>query len=120
MSKAPQLVGSAEAIASNFDAYADQLASIVTNVSRLYDTTLALPTFAPDDETIRLLHVSDLHLNPGAWELIDAVAEQYDVDAIVDTGDIADHGTAPESAYVRPIAGLGRPMSSSRATTTPC
>ena len=75
---------SAEAIASNFDAYADQLASIVTNVSRLYDTTLALPTFAPDDETIRLLHISDLHLNPGAWELIDAVAEQYDVDAIVD------------------------------------
>ena len=109
LSLAPQLVGSAEAIASNFDAYADQLASIVTNVSRLYDTTLALPTFAPDDETIRLLHVSDLHLNPGAWELIDAVAEQYDVDAIVDTGDIADHGTAPESAYVRPIADLGRP-----------
>jgi predicted MPP superfamily phosphohydrolase len=109
LSSAPQLVGSAEAIASNFDAYADQLASIVTNVSQLYDTTLALPTFAPDDETIRLLHVSDLHLNPAAWELIDAVAEQYDVDAIVDTGDIADHGTAPESAYVRPIAELGRP-----------
>ncbi|HEX2361982.1 MAG TPA: metallophosphoesterase [Jiangellaceae bacterium] len=106
---APQLVGSAEAIASNFDAYADQLASIVTNVGRLYDTTLALPTFAPDDETIRLLHVSDLHLNPSSWELIDAVAEQYDVDAIIDTGDIADHGTAPESAYVRPITRLERP-----------
>jgi predicted MPP superfamily phosphohydrolase len=109
LTSAPQLVGSAEAIASNFDAYADQLASIVTNVSRLYDTALTLPTFAPDDETIRLLHVSDLHLNPGAWELIGAVAEQYDVDVIVDTGDIADHGTAPESAYVRPIADLGRP-----------
>jgi Icc-related predicted phosphoesterase len=109
LSSAPQLVGSAEAIASNFDAYAEQLASIVTNVSRLYDTALTLPTFAPDDDTIRLLHVSDLHLSPGAWEVIDAVAEQYDVDAIVDTGDIADHGTAPESAYVRPIADLGRP-----------
>ena len=109
LSSAPQLVGSAEAIASNFDAYADQLARIVTNVGRLYDTTIALPTFAPDGETIRLLHVSDLHLNPGAWVVIRAVAEQYDVDLIVDTGDIADHGTAPESAYVRPIADLGRP-----------
>ncbi|HET6919475.1 MAG TPA: metallophosphoesterase [Jiangellaceae bacterium] len=109
LSLAPQLVGSAEAIASNFDAYADQLARIVTNVGKLYDTTIALPTFAPDDETIRLLHVSDLHLNPSAWAVIRAVAEQYDVDAIVDTGDIADHGTAPESAYVRPIADLGRP-----------
>jgi predicted MPP superfamily phosphohydrolase len=109
LSSAPQLVGSAEAIASNFDAYADQLARIVTNVSRLYDTTIALPTFAPDGDTIRLLHVSDLHLNPGAWTVIRAVAEQYDVDAIIDTGDIADHGTSPESAYVRPIADLGRP-----------
>jgi predicted MPP superfamily phosphohydrolase len=109
LSSAPQLVASAEAIASNFDAYADQLARIVTNVGQLYDTTIALPTFAPDGETIRLLHVSDLHLNPSAWVVIRAVAEQYDVDAIVDTGDIADHGTAPESAYVRPIADLGRP-----------
>jgi predicted MPP superfamily phosphohydrolase len=109
LSSAPQLVASAEAIASNFDAYADQLARIVTNVSQLYDTTIALPTFAPDGDTIRLLHVSDLHLNPSAWTVIRAVAEQYDVDVIIDTGDIADHGTAPESAYVRPIADLGRP-----------
>jgi predicted MPP superfamily phosphohydrolase len=109
LTTAPQLVGSAEDIASNFDAYADQLASIVTNVGRLYDTALTLPTFAPDDDTIRLLHVSDLHLNPSAWDVIRAVAEQYDVDVIVDTGDIADHGTGPESTYVTPIAGLGRP-----------
>ena len=89
LSTAPQLVGTAEDIASNFDAYADQLAAIVTNVGKLYDTTLSLNTFAPDDETIRLLHVSDLHLNPAAWEVIRAVADQYDVDVIVDSGDIA-------------------------------
>ncbi|HEY9409096.1 MAG TPA: metallophosphoesterase [Jiangellaceae bacterium] len=106
---APQLVGSAEDIASNFDAYADQLASIVTNVGALYDTTLSLPTFQPDDDTIRLLHVSDLHLNPAAWEVIDAVADQYDVDVIVDSGDIADHGTPIESGYVQPIGALERP-----------
>lgn len=106
---APQLVGSAENIASNFDAYADQLASIVTNVGVLYDATISLPTFEPDNDTIRLLHVSDLHLNPAAWDVIDAVADQYDVDAIVDTGDIADHGTPLESQYVEPIGGLGRP-----------
>ncbi len=109
LSTAPQLIGSAEHITANFDAYADQLASIVTNVGRLYDTTLTLPTFSPDDETIRLLHVSDLHLNPAAWEVIRAVADQYDVDVIVDSGDIADHGTAPESTYVTPIGGLDRP-----------
>ncbi|MBD0293382.1 MAG: metallophosphoesterase [Jiangellaceae bacterium] len=108
LTSAPQLIGSVEQIATNFDAYADQLARLVANVSRLYNTTQALPA-APSDDTIRLLHVSDLHLNPGAWSLIRAVGDQYDVDAIVDTGDIADHGTAPESVYVRPIATLGRP-----------
>ncbi|MGH8776212.1 MAG: metallophosphoesterase family protein [Jiangellaceae bacterium] len=109
LTSAPQLVGSAQDIASNFDAYADQLASIVTNVGRLYDTTLSLPAYRPDDTTIRVLHVSDLHLNVAAWEVIGAVADQYDVDVIVDTGDIADHGTAPESTFVTPIGGLDRP-----------
>ncbi|MGH8827199.1 MAG: metallophosphoesterase family protein, partial [Jiangellaceae bacterium] len=109
LATAPQLVGSAENIASNFDAYADQLASIVTNVGALYDTTLSLPTFQPTDDTIRVLHVSDLHLNPAAWDVIGAVADQYDVDVIVDTGDIADHGTPLENAYVQPISDLARP-----------
>lgn len=106
---APQVVGTAEDIAANFDAYAEQLTSIVTNVGALYETTVSLPTFQPNDNTIRLLHVSDLHLNPAAWEIIDSVADQYAVDAIVDTGDIADHGTPLENNYVQPIGGLGRP-----------
>ncbi|WP_162606258.1 metallophosphoesterase family protein [Jiangella asiatica] len=109
LAAAPQLIGNAEDIATNFDAYADQLAGFVTNVAAVYDTTLNLETFQPTDDTIRVLHVSDLHLNPAAWDIIDAVAEQYDVDVIVDTGDIVDQGTPVESAYVRPIGELGRP-----------
>ncbi len=106
---APQVIGSAEDIATDFDAYANQLASLVTNVTRIYDTTLSLPTWQPTDDTIRVLHVSDLHLNPTAWGIINAVAEQFEVDVIVDSGDIADHGTAAESFYVGAISTLDRP-----------
>ncbi|TDD65536.1 metallophosphoesterase [Jiangella aurantiaca] len=109
LAAAPQLIGNAEDIATNFDAYADQLAGFVANVAAVYDTTLNLQTFQPNDDTIRVLHVSDLHLNPAAWDIIDAVAEQYAVDVIVDSGDIVDQGTPLESSYVRPIADLGRP-----------
>ncbi|HSK26004.1 MAG TPA: metallophosphoesterase [Jiangellales bacterium] len=109
LATAPSLVGSVQDIATNFDAYADQLAAIVTNVGKLYDTTAALPTFAPGDDTVRVLHVSDLHLNPAAWDVISAVVDQYDIDVVVDTGDIADHGTAPESRYVDGIARVGAP-----------
>jgi predicted phosphodiesterase len=56
-----------------------------------------------------VLFVSDLHLNPAAWGIIRAVGDQYDVDVIVDAGDIADHGTAAESQYVAAIGTLGRP-----------
>jgi predicted phosphodiesterase len=106
---APQLVGSVEAITTNFSAYVDQLASLVTNVTRIYDVTTTLPTWTPTDDTIRVLFVSDLHLNPAAWGIIRAVGDQYDVDVIVDAGDIADHGTAAESRYVGSISTLGRP-----------
>ncbi|NEE03853.1 metallophosphoesterase [Phytoactinopolyspora halotolerans] len=106
---APGLVENAEFIAANVDAYAEQLAALVTNVSALYNTTLSLPTFAPNDDSIRVLHVADLHLSATAWSIIDSVAEQYDVDVIVDAGDIADHGTPLENSYVRPIGNLDRP-----------
>jgi predicted phosphodiesterase len=106
---APRLVGSVEAITTNFGAYVDQLASLVTNVTRIYDVTSGLPTWAPTNDTIRVLFVSDLHLNPAAWGIIRAVGDQYDVDVIVDAGDIADHGTAVESRYLAGIGTLGRP-----------
>lgn len=109
LATAPALVGSVQDIATNFEAYAEQLAAIVTNVGKLYDTTAALPTFAPGDDSIRLLHVSDLHLNPAAWDVISAVVEQYDIDVVVDSGDIADHGTAPESRYVEGITRVDAP-----------
>lgn len=109
ISTAPRLVGTVDAITANFGSYTNQLATLVTNVTRVYDATLSLPTYAPTDDTIRVLHVADLHLNPAAWPIIRAVAEQYQVDVIVDAGDIADHGTAAESRYVAPIGTLDWP-----------
>lgn len=106
---APEVVGTAEQIAGNFDAYAEQLASIVTGASALYNATVNLPTYRPDDDAIKVLHVSDLHLNVTSWDIIRAVANQYNVDVIVDSGDIADHGTQWENAYVDDISSLGRP-----------
>jgi hypothetical protein len=58
---------------------------------------------------VRVLFVSDLHLNPAAWDVIRSVTDQFDVDLIVDAGDISDHGSAPENAYVEPISTLGVP-----------
>ena len=109
LASAPSVVGDAGDIVTGYKKYEKQLAKIVTNVSRLYDVTSTLPAFAPSTSTIRVLFVSDLHINPGSWDVIRSVTKQFDVDFIVDTGDISDHGTAAENAYVQPIGTLGVP-----------
>jgi predicted phosphodiesterase len=105
LASAPGLVDEVEQIAGDVEAYGAQLARVVTHVTTLYDTARNLPAAVAEDSSIRVMHVSDLHLNPTSWDVIDAVADQFDVDVIVDSGDIADLGFDAEAAYVR---GLGR------------
>lgn len=109
LASAPSVVGDARDIVTDFQKYEQQLAKIVTNVSRLYDVTSTLPAYSPSPNTIRVLSVSDLHLNPAAWGVIRSVTKQFDIDLIIDTGDISDHGTAAENTYLDPIASLGVP-----------
>ncbi|MEU3252889.1 metallophosphoesterase [Streptomyces sp. NPDC006997] len=109
LSSAPSLVGNARSIVTEFDVYQKELARLVTNVTKLYDVTSTLPAYAPDPSTIRVLHVSDIHLNPASWAIIASLVEQYEVNVIVDSGDTMDHGTAAENGFLDPIADLGAP-----------
>lgn len=109
LANAPAVVGDARKIAANYSAYADQLQKLVNNVTTLYSTLSALPTFDPAPGTVRVLHISDMHLNPGAWTVVRSVVEQFKIDVVVDTGDINDWGTHVEESYVNSIALLKVP-----------
>jgi predicted phosphodiesterase len=109
LASAPQVVGDAKTIVRRFDTYRAQLAQIVGNVSRLYSATSALPIYEPDPTTIRVLHVSDIHLSPVAWSIIRSVAEQFQVQLIIDSGDLTDHGSGPEEKFVTEIEKLKIP-----------
>ncbi|MET8575412.1 metallophosphoesterase [Streptomyces sp. NPDC005012] len=109
LSSAPSVVGNARSIVSDFDVYQQELARLVTNVTKLYDATSTLPAYQPDPTTIRVLHVSDIHLNPASWEIISSLVEQYEIDVIVDSGDTMDHGTQAENRFLDPIPDLGAP-----------
>ncbi|MFD9000809.1 metallophosphoesterase [Streptomyces sp. NPDC059582] len=109
LSSAPSLVGNARSIVTEFDVYQQELARLVTNVTKLYDVTSTLPAYSPDPSTIRVLHVSDIHLNPASWKIIASLVDQYKVDVIVDSGDTMDHGTAAENRFLDPISDLGAP-----------
>jgi len=106
---APTAVGDVEAVVNRFGEYRAQLTELVGNVVTLYHAAQGLPTFDPDDGTVRVLHVSDIHNNPQAYDLIDLVVDQFDIDAVADTGDITDWGTEPETRLLDRIEDMGVP-----------
>lgn len=106
---APALVGDVQRIADDYQRYTEQLQRIVTNASSLYTAISTLDTFAPDETMTRVLHVADLHLNPAAWPIMRTVVEQYGIDFVIDSGDIVDWGTGPETRYLESIRVMGVP-----------
>jgi predicted MPP superfamily phosphohydrolase len=106
---APAVVGDARRIADNYGRYADQLQALVGNVSRVYAAVSTLPVYEPDGRTTRVLHVSDLHLSPTAWQVVQTVVDQFDIDVVIDTGDITDWGSTAETSYVASIGALNTP-----------
>jgi predicted phosphodiesterase len=106
---APTAVGDVEGVVDRFDEYRAQLTELVGNVVTLYRAAQGLPTFDPDDGTVRILHVSDIHLNPQAFDLIELLVDQFEIDAVADTGDITDWGTEPETRLLDRIEDVGVP-----------
>ncbi|WP_233510926.1 metallophosphoesterase family protein [Actinomadura craniellae] len=109
LANAPQVVGDAQSIVKRFDQYRAQLAKLVGNVSQLYTATSTLPVYEPDPTTVRVLHISDVHLNPVAWSVVRSVTQQFRINVIVDSGDLTDHGSKPEDKFIDEIETLKVP-----------
>jgi predicted phosphodiesterase len=106
---APTAVGDVETILDRFGEYRAQLSDLVGNIVTLYVAAEGLPTFEPTDGMIRVMHVSDIHLNPQAFDLMREVTDQFGVEVIVDTGDLTDWGTGTEQLIVDEIGDLDVP-----------
>lgn len=109
LSRAPAAVGDIEAVIDRFGEYRVQLSDLVDNMATLYLAGSELPTFEADGSLVRVLHVSDIHLNPQAFDLMERVTVQFGVDAVVDTGDLTDWGSDPETQLVDRIGDLEVP-----------
>lgn len=106
---APAVVGDAKTIANRYEEYRAELQKLVENVSKLYSTISSLPVYEPDSTSTKVLHISDMHLNPAAWTVVSTVSTQFKVNMIVDTGDLNDWGSEPEASYVNSIGSLKVP-----------
>ena len=97
LTMAPTAVGDVEAIIDRFGEYRAQLTELVGNVVTLYRAGEGLPVSPLGADSVRVLHVSDIHNNPQAFDLMAQLVRQFDVDAVLDTGDIGDWGTEAEA-----------------------
>jgi predicted phosphodiesterase len=110
LASAPAAIGDVRDIEARFTAYRAELARLVTNVSKLYDVASTLPaTSLPSNDTTAVLWVSDIHDNPEAFSVMQSLISQFKVAAVVDSGDLSDHGLAAEDAIYQPIETLGIP-----------
>jgi predicted phosphodiesterase len=104
LAQAPTLIGRVQ----DFDAYSQRVAELTANVARVYGALETLPA-PPTDESTRVLWVSDIHNNPQSYTVMQQLVDQFEVAAVVDTGDIVDVGSPVENRLLNRIGGLGVP-----------
>lgn len=104
LAQAPALIGRVQ----DFDAYSQRVAELTRNVARVYGSLDALPA-SPSSDSTRMLWVSDVHNNPQSYTLMSRLVEQFSVEAILDTGDIVDVGSAVENRLLNRVSDFGVP-----------
>lgn len=109
LSQAPYIAGQVPNVLARLESYRTGLADIIRSVTALYATADRLPGDSTGADVVTVLHVSDIHLNPLAYDLIDRLVAQFGVDVVVDTGDITTWGTEVESSTLSRIGDLNVP-----------
>lgn len=105
LTHAPAAFGLVQQRLSDIGALQRQVGSLAADLASYYGVPQSLVQGGTLPGTYRVLHVSDLHLDPVGMQLVLDLASAYDVELIIDTGDISHFGTAQEAALA--VAQLG-------------
>jgi predicted MPP superfamily phosphohydrolase len=103
---APQLIGPVREATDRIGDLRAGLRQIVDGTVRAYTTLQSVPLA---EDAIRVLHVSDIHASVLGMDFAQEVARGFDVDIVVDTGDITSFGTPVEDLIASEIPGFERP-----------
>lgn len=108
LSRAPTVIAAVQRHVEGLDDVQDRIATLSAQLESLF--AAASGDRAIDDGAdTTILHVSDIHSNPIGVEVAGQLAAAFDVDAILDTGDLTSFGIPVEARIGDLIAGIGRP-----------
>jgi Icc-related predicted phosphoesterase len=108
LERAPQIIDAVERHVEDLPAIRDRVDVLSARIARLY-AIATVPPEPDESETVRILHVSDIHSNPLALEIVQQLAERFDVAAVLDTGDLTSFGYPIESQLGQLISRIDRP-----------
>ncbi len=109
LAAAPWLLGTLEDKMNDLDAFRGEMRSLAGNLYEFYAKVSSWEPIKLGNGTLKVLHVSDIHNNPAALDLIARVVRDFHVDLIVDTGDLTDLGTPMEADLMGRVSELKVP-----------
>lgn len=96
LTRAPQVIDAVNRRLGSFDELQSRYETAAERLSDLL-AVVAEPSRDPHAGTIAILHVSDIHSNPLGAEVAGQLARRFEVDAVIDTGDLTSFGEPVEA-----------------------
>lgn len=110
LEEVPWLIRTVQDGLTQFEELDARLRRLSRNVYDMYRRveTLQPPVSLTDADRV-ILHVSDFHNHPTAAGIVVEIAEAFDVDLVLNTGDLTDFGTRVEAALLGDLSQLRVP-----------
>ena len=106
---APWMIGLVGESFSTVNTWSKQMRGMAVNLYGLFQRVESLQTTSGGEGDLKVLHVSDIHNNPAAFNFIDQVVKTFNVNMVIDSGDLSDFGTPLEAASFERIKGFRIP-----------
>ncbi|MEW6447513.1 MAG: metallophosphoesterase family protein [Bacillota bacterium] len=100
---APRVLAFSNDLVSGFHEFKAKAPTIAANLQALFNQADSLNASANHEEEIKLLLISDIHNNPVGAALARQLAQRFDVDAVLDAGDLTDLGSPLELNLIEDI-----------------
>lgn len=107
---APGLVSTVQARLVNVGELRDTVRAVAGDLASYYGTSQVFASGGAMPNTIRVLHISDTHLDPVGGELAIQLANAFDVAFVLHTGDINLYGTSFEASAAVAALDTSRPL----------
>jgi predicted phosphodiesterase len=104
---APQLIGPIREATGRIEDFRAELERLVGGAVQAY---AEIAVGVPDSGTaVTMLHISDIHSSPLGMDFAQQLTAAFQVDLVVDTGDLTSFGSPPEQFITNRIRGFGVP-----------